>query len=85
MLLDHKEDIWLCVDSIVIPQQYIKILAVIVVRFKIGIADSNDLFYMFFRPMNNLLQFVPVNGYCYLLLCSSSFRLFCKEHLCCTT
>lgn len=32
-----------------------------------------------------LLQFVHVNGYCSLLLCSSNFRLFCKEHLCCTT
>lgn len=48
MLLDHKEDTWLCFDSIVIPQQEIKILAVVVVRLKIGIADSYDHFNMFF-------------------------------------
>lgn len=47
MFLDHKEGIWLCFDSILIPQQQIKILAVAVVGFRIEIGDSYNLFNMF--------------------------------------
>lgn len=51
------------------------------VGFKIGIADSYDLFNMFFGPMSNLLQFVPVNGYaiffCVVPILGCSARNIC--------
>lgn len=47
------------------------------------IENGYDLLNAFISLMN-FIQFVCVDGCC-SLLCSSSFRLFCKEHLCCTT